>query len=554
MLKALNIRDYALIESLDLTWEPGMTAMTGETGSGKSIVLGALGLLLGHRSDTAAVRTGAARCTVEGVFTSTPECINWLESQELDVWDDVVIRREITPQGRSRAFINDTPVKATDLQALGSHLVDLHGQDGTQLLVERTYQLSWIDGHANHSALLESYQVAFQAFQSAQTRLSQLELRRSQPQADLDYLHYQLQELQGLELNSRDWNALLQEKAILENSSEIRSCLGGAAQALTESASDQSPLDRIQWSLKAVGRAASMAETYQTFQERLGSMLIELNDLIRELESEAEGIEADPERLAQLESWYNEVQRVLHKHNAPDVSALLALETSLMEQLDDASSLDDAYAGAQAELSQQRERLLTIGKELMDRRQQAATELAGSIERALKRLSIPQAAVQFEFVRATQPDEWGIEDVSILFSANAGQAALPLQKVASGGEKSRLMLAFKAVHSGAHAAPTIILDEIDTGVSGRVAEEMALLMHFMSQHQQVLAVTHLPQVAAIADHHVRVSKQSTHDSTKTIVEKLSREHRVQELASMLSGSDISQAAIDNAVALLAGKS
>ena len=293
-----------------------------------------------------------------------------------------------------------------------------------------------------------------------------------------------------------------------------------------------------------------MSDRYRSLQERLQSVIIELSDLLNSIESESEAVESDPQRLAQLTEWHNELQRVMHKHNAPDAEALGQLLESLNEQLDAAEHLDEAYAKAQHEVSLRHHEVMEFGKALQIKRKEASSVLSQSIEKALARLSIPRATVVFDWQPAAQPDEWGIEEVAIMFSANAGQPPLPLQKVASGGEKSRLMLAFKAVGTGSQAVPTIVLDEIDTGVSGRVAEEMARLMNQMAENQQVIAVTHLPQVAAAADHHIRVSKSSTEQSTVTSVTELQDQERIQELAGMLSGSNVSEAAIENASALL----
>jgi len=550
MLKKLKIRNYALIESLDLDLERGMTAMTGETGSGKSIVLGALGLLLGQRSESSVVRNSVDRCTVEGIFSPPVAAQNWLVSNELDAWDELIVRREVTSQGRSRAFINDTPVKANDLQELGGLLVDLHGQDGTRLLLQREYQLAWIDTHAQNTEHFAAYQQSFEAFTSAKMTLASLELERSKPQTDLDYIRYQLREIESLELHAKDWDALLNEKEVLENSSDIRAALDEAWSALADSSSDSNPLERLQWSLKSLSKVASMTRLYEPLQARLHSVTIELQDIADEIESQSHSIESNPQRLMQLETWYNQLQRVLHKHNAPDAKSLIALETSLQESIEAASNIDEAHSEAQKHLESCRKQTMQLGHVLMERRVDAAKTLSIEIEGALQLLSIPQAQLDFEWQLASEPDAWGIEELQVLFSANPGQRPLPIQKVASGGEKSRLMLAIKATGKATEPIPTIVLDEIDTGVSGRVAEEMAKLMATMANQQQVIAVTHLPQVAALATHHIRVSKTSDGNTTSTEVKLLSSKERVQEIAAMLSGSEVSEAAVTNAQALL----
>ena len=552
MLKSLNIQNYALIDSLELTWHPGMSAMTGETGSGKSIVLGALGLLLGSRSDTSSIRTGTDRCTVEGVFFCSPSTQTWLERHNLDTWDELIVRREFSVQGRGRVFINDTPVKLQLLQSLGQLLVDLHGQDSAKLMLQRDFQLAWIDANAKHPQLLSAYKSAYPAFKAAQDRLARLEMKRSQPQTDLDYIRYQLEELRSLSLDQRDWPALLEERDVLENSESIRESLAQAFAALSENDAASGALDRLHQATKHLDDVSHVGPKFQTLLERLTSVRIELNDLVHEIESTAEGTESNPHRLNQLSAIHNELQRILHKHHASDAGELQRLEQSLTEQLTEAAGIDEAYSEAKDELEIERQKAWTAGDALMRSRQQMAEELSGAIKATLKRLSMPEASLAFEWKPLAEPDEHGIEEVIIAFSANPGHPALPLHKVASGGEKSRLMLAFKATGTGAASLPTIVLDEIDTGVSGKVAEEMASLMHSMASEQQVIAVTHLPQVAALADHHMKVAKATEHGSTRTLVTALDEAQRVEEIAGMLSGSVVTEAAMANAASLRAG--
>ena len=553
MLKSLNIQNYALIDSLELTWHPGMTAMTGETGSGKSIVLGALGLLLGSRSDTSSIRTGTDRCTVEGVFSCSPNTQTWLERHNLDTWDELIVRREFSTQGRGRVFINDTPVKLQLLQSLGQQLVDLHGQDSAKLLLQRDFQLAWIDANANHPDLLSDYKTAYVAFKAAQDRLAQLELKRSQPQTDLDYIKYQLEELQSLNLDQQDWAALLEERDVLENSGAIRESLAQAFAALSENDAASGALDRLNQATKHLGDLGHVGTTFQVLMERLSSVRIELRDLVDEIENTAEQTESNPHRLDQLNALHHELQRVLHKHHAADASELQRLEQSLTEQLTEAAGIDEAYDAAKDELEDKRRQAWAAGDALMRSRQGVAAELARAIEAVLKRLSMPEASLAFEWQPLAEPDEHGIEEVTIAFSANPGHPALPLHKVASGGEKSRLMLAFKATGKSTANLPTIVLDEIDTGVSGKVAEEMASLMHNMAAEQQVIAVTHLPQVAALADHHLMVSKATDRASTRTVVTALDENQRIEEIAGMLSGSVVTEAAMANAASLRAGQ-
>ena len=550
MLKSLNIRNYALIDALDLPWSTGMTAMTGETGSGKSIVLGALGLLIGDRADTSSIRTGADRCTVEGVFSTTPAIQAWLEANQLDAWDDLIIRREFSRQGRGRIFVNDTPVKLQDLQALGNRLVDLHGQDSAKLLLQREFQLAWIDSNADHAPTIQAYAEVYAAFKEAQRRLAELELKRSQPQTDLDYIQYQLDELNQLNLEDQDWNALMEERDVLENGEAIREALTQALAALSDNDEGTGAVDRVQVAGKQLDTLGGISNRFLELAQRLTSVRIELDDLIQELTVLAEESDANPNRLDYLNALHNDLQRILHKHHAANVDELKRLQISLAEQLSDAADVDQAYAAAQQALAQRRTEVIEVGRRLMQSRQTIAAGLASGIMEKLQRLSMPDACLDFTWNEMTEPDAMGIEEVTIVFSANPGHPALPLQKVASGGEKSRLMLAFKATGQGSTSIPTIVLDEIDTGVSGKVAEEMAELMHQMAQQQQVISVTHLPQVAASADHHLKVSKRSVDAATRTEVTPLGTDARVQELAGMLSGSVVTEAAMAHASALL----
>lgn len=550
MLRRLQIQNYALIEQLDLSWKSGMTAMTGETGSGKSIVLGAVGLILGHRCDASSVRSGAEKCIVEGVFSSNHRATAWLNSHELEVWDEIIIRREVNASGRSRAFVNDTPVTANDLRELGGMLVDLHGQDSTSLLLSRKYQLSWLDEQGGLQHAAAQYKTAFESFQTAQHALAQIELEKSKPQADLDYIHYQLNELELLNLENTDWGALQMELQTLENSTELTALMESAWSNLTDSSQDNSAADRVEYARKQLERAQSLSGQFNALYERLHALRIELNDVITELDDAKDSISIDPERLAKLQTQSDALQRILHKHNAMEVADLILLEKSLREQIDRAADIDQMHQMARKELEIARATVLNYGEDLMGKRQQTADGLTLQITQLLQQLNMPDAILHFELTAGGDMDVHGIETVRILFTANNGQPQMDLQKVASGGEKSRLMLAFKAVSSGPLAPPCIVLDEIDTGVSGSVASQMAQMMKSMTQDQQVIAVTHLPQVAAAAHQHISVRKERSDKATITQVTQLHDHERVLEIAALLSGAEVSEAAIENAQALM----
>ena len=550
MLHSLCIDNYALIERLELEWSAGMTAMTGETGSGKSIVLGALGLVLGDRAEVTAVRSGSSKCTVEATFSSLPFANDWLRENELETWSELILRREVTDQGRSRAFINDTPVSVAQLKAIGELLVDMHGQDSTRLMLRRDYQIRWLDSLGSHTPLLQSYQLAFTLFKEHQSTLSELEIERSKPQTDRDYLSYQLEELATLELATIDWDTLKDELSLLENSASIQEQLHVTWSALAGDSDSNNVLSAWAHGKKALIQAAGLFPPLQELVDRMESMDVEIKDVVNDLESRAASIENNPARLQQLQRRFHDFQRISLKHHAETASELIQLEQNLQEQIDRTADLEGACQNAKDQLEASRAKLLKLGLELMHARQAAAKNLEVDVLKHLVQMKMPDAVLQFELSPAQEPDQLGIEQVQLLISANPGAKIAPLEHVASGGEKSRLMLAFKAAQTTT-GLPTIILDEIDTGVSGDVADKMAKMMRLMAKNQQVISITHLPQVAAQSDQHYQVAKHVSDAVTRTHVVQLNGEERVLEIAALLSGETISDAARANAEALLA---
>ena len=550
MLHSLCIDNYALIERLELEWSAGLTAMTGETGSGKSIVLGALGLVLGDRAEVTAVRSGSSKCTVEATFSSLPFANDWLQENELETWSELILRREVTDQGRSRAFINDTPVSVAQLKAIGELLVDMHGQDSTRLMLRRDYQIRWLDSLGSHTPLLQSYQLAFTLFKEHQSTLSELEIERSKPQTDRDYLSYQLEELATLELATIDWDTLKDELSLLENSASIQEQLHVTWSALAGDSDSNNVLSAWAQGRKALIQASSLFPPLQELVDRMESLDVEIKDVVNELESRAASIENNPARLQQLQRRFHDFQRISLKHHAETASELIQLEQNLQEQIERTADLEGAYQNAKDQLEASRAQVLKLGLELMHARQSAAKNLEMDVLKHLVQMKMPDAVLQFELSPTQEPDQLGIEQVKLLFSANPGAKIAPLEQVASGGEKSRLMLAFKAAQTTT-GLPTIVLDEIDTGVSGDVADKMAKMMRLMAKSQQVISITHLPQVAAQSDQHYQVAKHVSDAVTRTHVVQLNGEERVLEIAALLSGETISDAARANAEALLA---
>jgi DNA repair protein RecN (Recombination protein N) len=550
MLTKLSIENFALIEQLEIEWKSGLTTLTGETGSGKSIVLGSLGLVLGGRSDSSTVRTGCNRCTVEATFTTNATCEMWLLENELEVWPELILRREVSNQGRSRAFVNDTPVSATSLKEIGEALVDLHGQDSTKLLLKRENQLTWLDAIGKHTPLLEAYHLAFHAFERAKNTFQQIEAERAKPQTDRAYLMYQLNELEQLAVSQRDWPGLQKELNELENSATIQEQLNVAWKALENEREEGSMLDKLHLAQKSIALASEHKGSLQSLLTRLSELQLELKDIITALESEAESVEKNPHRLVELSNLLDEFQRILLKHGLADAKELIQFEIDLQLQLELLGGMEERYEQARKNFVLARESVLSCGRSLMESRKSAAAKLQVDVLQLLAPLKMPNARLEFLLEESGEPDTWGLEQVQLLFSANPGADLAPLAQVASGGEKSRLMLAFKSAQATITGLPTIVLDEIDTGVSGDIAERMGFMMKDMAQSQQVIAVTHLPQVAAHSEQHLRVSKETTHETTRTQVTNLVGTDRVSEIASLLSGEVITDAARENAKSLL----
>lgn len=548
MLQRLSISNFALLEAVHLDLHPGMTALTGETGSGKSILLGALGLALGDRADATVIRAGAARCTVEAEFEVQPHA-DWLEQRGFESTGGLILRREIAAAGRSRAFINDTPCSVADLKELGLRCVDLHGQDETRALAERSTRLRLLDRCADQAPIVHAYRTAFFHWKACEVALERAAAEASAPLADVDYLTYQLQELERLDLAHNNFAALEAEREVLLHATEHRAALYAAAAALEGDDRTSGGIDALAAAAKLLQSARTTPDT-EELAARLSSVRVEVLDIARSLGRLADVTEENPERLAQLENWVSEFERLRAKHRCSDEGALRThvefLAASLLGVEDRAAARERAQVEERAAYAA----MHAAGEALAASRHAAALALVAQTREYLAGLKLGDAALEFVFAPMKSPDALGTEDVEVLFSANAGTAPLPLTAVASGGERSRLMLALKAATGAFALAPTIVLDEIDTGVSGDVAARMAALMRGMSQHRQVIAITHLPQVASRAPHHLLVFKTADVPPVTQVV-RLTGAQRVEALASMLSGSHITAASLANAEALLA---
>lgn len=558
MIRHLHIENYALIEALDCSWENGLTAITGETGSGKSIVLGALGLVLGNRAETQHIRAGASKCIIEATFETTRTAVReWLADHDFDGLEGPTgllrIRREVTQSGRGLAFIQDSPAKVSDLAQLGELLVDLHGQDETRALMEREARLRLLDAWGGLDAERQAYLDAFATWKTTEKELAAARKKLGGPQADLAYLEYQISALQALHLDTIDEQALEAERDLLANASDVRHNLLQASTALD--GDHHSAIDAVRTALTAFRDISEHLPQVEEWQQRLESVKIELDDIASEAASRGEEVEEDPARLAAVEAQLDALRSAMLKHQCATVADLRQLLEDLTASLDDSAALETRVKDLSEQAAAQRDTCRRMGENWRKARSKAAATLCKEVTSDCTTLKMPdtQMSFTFETMPDAQWDEWGTDEVEIMFSANLGSPLAPLRMVASGGERSRLMLALKAAKAKARPGGTIVLDEIDTGVSGDVASRMAALMAAIAQQQQVFTVTHLPQVAARADHHVEVHKRTEDGTTRTYLQGLNQADRIEAIARMLSGNELTTAAVDNAKALLVGR-
>lgn len=554
MIQSLSIKNYALIEQLDIDFHRGFSVITGETGAGKSILIGAIGLLLGQRAETRMIKAGESRCVIEAVFDLTDYGMDdFFVRHDLDFdGHTCIIRRELTASGKSRAFINDTPAQVNQLRDLGNRLIDIHSQHQNLLLTTEDFQLSVIDTLAHDETLLKAYSQAFNDYQQACRQLEEAQQRLDHLHDDEEYLRFQLQQLDELELQEGRQEEMEQEAQMLEHAEEIRTALWTASNLIQGdgemNAGVISALRETQHQLSAVAAMLPAAEELAT---RVNSCLIELKDIEGELDSAAERVEVDPSRLDKVNEWLSAFYAALKKHHAADEAALISVAAQYREQLEQIDTSDEQLQLLEQRRKQALETVMGFGDELTQIRHQYASEVENQLHERLAPLGIPNVRFKVEISQTPMPTPTGFNKVEFLFSANKNTPLQPVADVASGGEIARVMLSLKAMLSGAVQLPTIIFDEIDTGVSGQIAERMALMMKEMGDGgRQVISITHLPQIAAIGAHHYRVFKQDEADSTTSHIEELDTEQRVIELAHMLSGAELTEAAKQNARALL----
>ena len=558
MITHLHIQNYALIDRLDMEFHEGFSVITGETGAGKSIILGAISLLLGQRADSKAVKNGAARCTIEAHFDLSRYGIEqFFADNDID-YDafDCILRRELSATGKSRAFINDTPVSLAQMKLLGQQLVDIHSQHQNLLLQEEDFQLNVVDVIADDRKLLDQYKQKYNEYRQAERQLADMKAVIEKAANDEDFLRFQLNELTEAHLEEGMQEQLEQEAALLSHAEDIKSALFEADSLLSNG--DHSIIEMLKSATRPLSRIADVYPDIREAVERLESAHVEIKDIAREIGSDASRIDFDPQRLEAVNTQLDTIYSLQKKHHVDTVEALIALHNDIQQQLRQIEGGDESLAAQEKLVRETYENSLALAKKLSAERQKAAKRIEQEMQQRLVPLGMPN--VQFKVEVNTLADKTsqhptltptGIDAVEYLFTANVGSALQPVSQIASGGEIARVMLALKAMISGTVKLPTIIFDEIDTGVSGKIAEKMGHIMKEMGQQErQVLSITHLPQIAALGTTHYKVYKEDTKEGTKTYMRLLTHDERITEIAQMLSGSDITEAAISNAKELL----
>lgn len=544
MLRRLSIRHFALIDHIEWTVADGWTVLTGETGSGKSILLGALGLVLGDRAEGMEIRED--KCIVEAEFDLTPGARALLGG--LDEGGPCILRRSITPSGRSRAYVNDEPVKLQFLKSLAPLLVDLHGQQDGQRLQSAAGLLHAVDALSQEAAATAAeWRQAHGLWSNAVRERDALEAAGHLPDADADYLRYQLEELHQIDFEDAGLRDIDQRLDALSHAREIQEALGHVHAVLQN---EGGALDRLHDAERALEGVAVVHPGAADLLERVRSTRIELDDTAREAERQGEGVDLDPAALARAEADRDRLQRLFDKHRADTLEALQARMSDMEARLSSAENRDRKLAESNAQIEALRRELDGIGERLNAHRAASGTALCDALQEHLAHLKMPAARLHFDWSRTPSPEATGPCRPNLMFTANNGLAPQPMTKVASGGERSRVMLALKAALSEHLEVPTLILDEIDAGVSGDVAARMADLMAGIATRAQVITISHLPQVAGRADHHFKVSKADEGARTVTRLEPLDAEGRIEELAAMLSGSEVGEAARAQARSLM----
>ena len=550
MLKSLFIQNFVLIDSLDIQFEKGFSVITGETGAGKSIILGALSLVLGQRADGKSIKKDADKCVIEAVFDIRQYSLEpFFLSNDLEYdAESCILRRELYASGKSRAFVNDSPVSLAIMKELGTKLIDIHSQHQNLLLGDNRFQLRVVDVMAENEILLILYRKEYSRYQALKKELKELKEKAAQTKQEEDYIRFQLDQLQEAHLSAGEQEELEQEQETLSHAEEIKGTLYKVSQLL-----DGEEMGGVQLIKEAYSAADSLERYFpraKEIGERLRSAYIDLNDLVSEIEMLKDDVEFNPERLDFVNERLNTIYSLQQKHHLNTVDELLQLQAQYEQQLNDINSFDEQIADLQRQLDASYRELLQQAAVLSGQRKIASEALAKQLVQMVMPLGMPNVRFHVDITPREEPDSDGMDEVCFLFSANKSGELQPVAQTASGGEISRLMLCIKAMIAGFTALPTIIFDEVDTGVSGDIADKMGNIMHDLGTKMQVFAITHLPQIAAKGQAHYFVYKTDVDDRTVTRIKRLDDDERVREVARMLSGASLTEASLANAKDLL----
>lgn len=550
MLRSLYIQNYALIEKLDIGFDSGFSVITGETGAGKSIILGAIGLLLGQRADVKSIRKGASKCIIEARFDVSAYGMQpFFEANELEYEDECILRRELYASGKSRAFINDTPASLVQMKELGELLIDVHSQHQNLLLNKEGFQLNVLDLLAHDEAELAAYQKLYNDWRQARQDLEELVARAEQSRADEDYIRFQLEQLEEANLTDGEQEELEQEAEMLTHAEDIKAGLYRTGQALN--ADEGSVLEALKDCQNTMMGLRSVFAPAGELADRLDSVYIELKDISQEVADKEEEVEFNPARLDEVNARLNLIYSLQQKHRVDTVKALLSLQENYALRLSAITSSDEDIARLEARVKELFTQVTAQAQVLTEARTRAAREVERQMSARLVPLGMPNVRFQVEIGTRKEPGVHGADTVNFLFSANKNGVLQSISQVASGGEIARVMLSVKAMIAGAVKLPTIVFDEIDTGVSGEIADRMADIMQEMGDNdRQVISITHLPQIAARGRAHYKVYKEDNEVETNSHIRRLTDDERVEELAHMLSGATLTEAALNNARALL----
>ncbi|TDY12628.1 DNA repair protein RecN [Meridianimaribacter flavus] len=549
MLTSLSIKNYALIDNLQVNFNNGLTIITGETGAGKSILLGGLSLVLGKRADLSNVKDASIKCVIEATFdVANYDLKSLFKEEDLDYEPLTIVRREILPSGKSRAFINDTPVNLDSLQTLGEHLLDIHSQHQTLQLTNDDFQFQVIDALADNAKLLSEYSNQLSTYKSLKRDLTQLQEQKNEFTKELDYNLFLLKELEAAKLEDDDLETLEEEYETLNNIEEIKDKLSASYQLLSNE--DIGVISNLTELKNQFAKISEYSANYKAIFERINSSLIELDDVFSEIETAQDQLEDDPNRLEVVNAKLQVLHNLMQKHIVSNVSELISIRENLKEKVSVTENMDTQIVAIEKKLKTIEQQLNQLAKDIHKTRENAIPTLTEQLEAILGSLGMPNAKFKVELKLVDKFLLNGKDELSFLFSANKGGQFNELKKAASGGELSRIMLAIKSILSKYTQLPTIMFDEIDTGVSGEISNKMGSIMQQMSKTMQVFTITHLPQIASKGDTHFKVFKEDVDEVTQTQLKKLTSEERIVEIAQMLGGATLSDSALEHAKQLL----